>query len=145
MKTLKQICIERKVRKGESAAVTADGAYWLAVDTIINSGGGDGIGQSAADVSYGLKIRHYRSGEIRAYLTRHTWHQNDGNHTDKTRADDLLDCTTIEELRAAIARHEISSDYCEPRPCSVSAHHLEHNLIPDLPEMVLQVAAPDEI
>jgi len=144
MKTLKQIAIDRKARKGPVAAVTADGAYWLAVHSVINSGGGDGIGQSAPDVTYELKVRHYRSGEVRAYLTRHTWHQNDGNHADKTRADDLLACTTIEELRQAIARHEISSDYCKPKPCSVSAWHLEHNLIPDLPEMVLQVAAPDE-
>jgi len=144
LKTLKEIAIARKSRKGPADKITQDGAYWLAVEIEIDSGGGGGIGQSGAQVSYLLQVRHYRDGDIRAYITRKTWHQNDGGNNRRTRADDLLDCSTIEELITAMQQHEIESDYCENYKIAVSDYG-HKTMITNLPELPESLPAPDEV
>ena len=144
LKTLREIAIARKSRKGPADKITQDGAYWLAVEIEIDSGGGGGIGQSGAQVSYLLQVRHYRSGDIRAYITRKTWHQNDGGNNRRTRADDLLDCSTIEDLITAMQQHEIESDYCENYKIAVSGYG-HKTMITNLSELPESLPAPDEV
>lgn len=98
MKTLKELIIDRKCRKGESVGTTKSGAFWLACDPIrIRSFGGDGIGQSARNCDNYLQLRHYRSGEVKAVVNYHSWHQNSGTH-DSYISVPILDCTTVEDV-----------------------------------------------
>ena len=139
MKTLKEIAIARKSRNGPAARITHDGAYWLAAEPLIASGGGDGVGQNSAHSKYYLDIRHYRSGDLRAYISCHSWHQNDGDTVERTRADDCLEAPTIEDLIACIMGHQIS-DYDDMRD-----HHIYRDeLIKEFLEMAISLPAPDE-
>jgi hypothetical protein len=85
MKTnLKEVIIAAKCRKGKAEAITAKGAYWLACPPIrTRAFGGDGIGQSSADCSFHLELRHYRDGKVRAVLVANSWHQNHGTSTEE--------------------------------------------------------------
>jgi hypothetical protein len=78
MKTLAQIIIDQKCRKGKAAGTTKKGAYWLAANLRTRATGGDGIGQNGADVSYSLQLRHFRNGDVTAVIHYHSWHQNTG-------------------------------------------------------------------
>ena len=72
MKTLKEIIVETKCRKGESDGTTKQGAFWFACDEIlIRSFGGDGVGQSSTDLRNYLQLRHYRNGEVKAVVNFH--------------------------------------------------------------------------
>lgn len=98
MKTLKELIEIRKCRKGESTGTTKQGAFWLACDPIlIRSFGGDGIGQSGTDLKNYLQLRHYRSGEVKAVVNFHGWHQNYGT-SNSYRTVPILDCTTVEDV-----------------------------------------------
>lgn len=139
MKTLKEIIVERKCRKGAADGTTKDGAYWIPVSCKIDCAGGDGIGQNSASISWWLTIRHYRSGEVRAYLVCKSWHQNTGTEREKVRADAVLDCTTIEDLVIAIKKHAITDEYNgESVQVDVDNHFLPEiaKAIPELPESV---------
>lgn len=142
MKTLKEIAIDRKARKGESSAITADGAYWLPVNILVSNGGGDGIGCNSPDIDQFLQVRHYRGGEVRCYITRETWHQNHGTHTTRTRADDVLNCETVEDIISTCKRHKFSGDY-EDDPVLITDAG-EERLAKELPEMTVSLPAPDE-
>ncbi len=137
MKTVKEIVIDRKIRKGPARKITKDGAYWE-VSTCIRSHGGDGFGQNSSDLKDWMDIRHYRSGEIRGYITMEIWHQNDGTNFERTRADDLLDCATIEDIIQAVSGHLINDT-----PCGVSAYGRDQ-LILEFPELPLAEKSPDD-
>lgn len=111
MTTLKDLTLAKRCRKGQAAAITKDGAYWLAYSIAISLDGGDGIGQSEAQIEDKLEVRHYRNNEVRAYLNRHTWHQNDGANNNRTRADQLLECDNLEDLIIQIQRVKINNEY----------------------------------
>lgn len=97
MKKLKDLIIETKCRKGESAGTTKRGAYWLAGEPAkIRAYGGDGIGQSGASVQHYLEFRYFRSGEVQAVIHRDAWHQ-DGGGDSWHDASAVLDCATIED------------------------------------------------
>lgn len=102
MKTLKEAVEATKCRKGKADGTTKRGAYWLATDPIIiRRSGGDGIGQSSADVTWTLELRHYRSGEVRPTLHRSAWHQNgswSGGGDDYYGRQSLNDIHTIEDI-----------------------------------------------
>lgn len=77
MNTLADCIIAAKCRKGPAQGTTKRGAYWLAGEPIvIRRYGGDGIGQSAADVANVLELRHYRDGTPAAVIHRSAYHQN---------------------------------------------------------------------
>lgn len=76
MKTLKEIVIEQKCRKGAAAGTTKNGAYWVAGECVTRRCGGDGIGNNAPDVTWTLELRHYRDGAVRATMHRDAHHQN---------------------------------------------------------------------
>lgn len=98
MKTLKELIEARKCRKGKSNATTEHGAFWLATEAIlIRSFGGDGVGQSRKDLRNYLQLQHYRSGEIKAVIQFHGWHENDGE-SNSYRIVPILDCATIEDV-----------------------------------------------
>jgi len=98
MKTLKQLVEEVKCRKGKSAGVTKEGAFWFAVEPIpIRSYGGDGVGQSTADCVNYLQLRHYRSGLVKAVVNFHSWHQNSGT-SNSYKTVSILDCSTVEDV-----------------------------------------------
>jgi hypothetical protein len=106
MKTLKEIVIDRKCRKGIAAGTTKRGAFWLACEPIkTRAAGGDGIGLNAPRVIYDLQLRHFRSGEVRAVIRRDSWHQDGSNGAtsqDWGDANAVLDCSTIEEVVVAL-------------------------------------------
>ena len=140
--TLKQIIIDRKTRKGESTKITKDGAYWQ-TSVKFDGGGGDGIGCSGAEVGWYLEVRHYRDGHLRAYINRYTWHQNEGSTNTRTRADDLLECRTQEELIANMQKHSISDDYRGNEPVEVGGWG-RGKIAKALPELPDSEKSPDE-
>jgi hypothetical protein len=127
MKTLKEIVIEMKSRKGKPDGVTKDGAYWEAVKFDFANLGGDGIGQSGDSINDYIVVRHYRLGEVRCYLERHFWHQNTGTDIEKTRADKLLECTNLEEIKQLVATVKINTpnDYFDEQYGKSSEKYFE--------------------
>ena len=99
MKTLKELIVEKKCRKGARSGIEAKkGAYWLALEPFqIRRFGGDGVGQSRADRTNYLELRHYRSGAVEALVKFSGWHQNAGTFFDYVVAD-ILAATTVEEV-----------------------------------------------
>lgn len=70
----------------------------MACDPInIRSYGGNGVGQSATDWNNSLQLRHYRNGDVKAYVHQHGWHQNHGT-SNEFAAVSILDCRTVEEV-----------------------------------------------
>lgn len=118
MKTLKELVIEAKCRKGEAHGTTKRGAYWCPFMpdgkaqyfSRTASRGGDGIGNNAADVRVGLDLRHFRDGTVSAVLVRESWHQNYGTSKETTNADQLLSCATAEEVIVALRGIELIND-----------------------------------
>jgi hypothetical protein len=106
MKTLKEIIVERKCRKGTPAGTTKRGAYWLACEPITTrASGSDGVGQNPPRVIYELHLRHFRSGEVRAVIHRNVWHQSGSQSAvgqDWADANAVVDCSTIEEVVVAL-------------------------------------------
>jgi hypothetical protein len=145
-KTVRDIITNRHIRKGQSTGITSDGAFWIADtgdrDNNLSCGGGDGIGESAEDVGWYINIRHYRNGEVRCYLSRETWHQNEGTRICKTRADDILDAVTIEEVIQLIRSHKIDNGY-ERSVVQLSDEGCDRlrKYLPELPE---SIPSPDE-
>ena len=145
MTTLRDIITDRKTRKGQAAKITRDGAYWeTAIE--INSEGGDGIGQAVSNITWYIEVRHYRAGDLRAYINRHSWHQNSGTRDLRTRADDLLECQTIEDLIQVAESHEVvdRNDPCGYREEVRVSDRCRERLPDDLPEMAVSLPAPDE-
>lgn len=143
MKTLKDIAIERKSRKGAARATTPDGAYWLPIRVKLMAAGGDGIGQSAASHQYYLTVRHYRSGDVRAYVEDEGYHQNNGSWTVRTRCSEVLDATNHEELLIALKKSHFDPDDGEPYRVRVSELG-EARLEKEIPELPDSPPAPDE-
>jgi len=101
MKSLKDLIIEQKARKGPASGTDKRGAYWIVKAITTRSAGGDGIGQSAPSLNYDLQLRHYRSGDVRAMIERDAWHQNGsygGGGTSWHGVGGILECTTAEEV-----------------------------------------------
>lgn len=102
MKTLKDAIVAAKCRKGKADGINIAGAYWLATNPIIvRRSGGDGIGQSSADVTWTLELRHYRNGEVRPTLHRSAWHQNgerSGAGDDYYPRPSIINALCIEEI-----------------------------------------------
>jgi len=107
MKTLKEMIIERKLRKGPAHDTTKRGAYWTQDEshyfaTLRRSGG---------DVSHLLDFRHYRSGDVTAIIVADAYHQNgssSGGGKSYVDANRILDCTTIEDVMVVLKA--LSSD-----------------------------------
>ena len=96
--TLKELIEDRKCRKGQPYGTTTSGAFWLVCDEIkIRRFGGDGIGQSDAERTNFLQLRHYRDGTVKALARYNVWHQNWGDG-DSFYTVPILDCETIEEV-----------------------------------------------
>ena len=113
MKTLKDLIIEAKCRKGEAHGTTKRGAYWCPFVergdhfACIGGGGSDGIGQNAPNVDVFLDFRHYRDGTTSAVIKRSSWHQNHGTSNTYSNADALLGCTNVEEVIVALKGMEV--------------------------------------
>lgn len=100
--TIEAATIATKCRKGKSAGITKNGAYWVALETLTLTAGGDGIGQSAAQIEFRLQLRHYRTGLVTAAVVRSSWHQNSGHRSTVWGAPGVLACETAEEVIAAL-------------------------------------------
>lgn len=103
MKTLKELIIDKKCRKGESSGTTKRGAFWLAAEPCkIRSYGGDGVGQNSPDRWHKLHLRHFRSGEVQAIIHCESWHQNGsysgGGESSWFDVSRILECSTIEDV-----------------------------------------------
>ena len=106
MKTLKDLIIEAKCRKGEAHGTTKRGAYWnCGTPAKIRSYGGDGIGNSGSSVTHCLELRHFRNGEVAAIVHVDAWHQN-GSYAGAGDwwhdVSGILGSTTIEEVIVAL-------------------------------------------
>jgi len=107
MKTLKEIIESRHVRKGKSHGITKRGAFWLACGEIeLRRSGGDGIGQSLADVTHYLQLRHYRDNTVRPVVHRHAWHEYTGGGDTFVACPEIADATTSEEIAAILMGHD---------------------------------------
>lgn len=106
MKTLAQLVVGQRCRKGKAAGVTKSGSYWMAAQSDafdwIGGYGGDGIGNNGPAVKTFLELRHYRDGTVRAFVRRESWHQNTGDRIEYVNASRILPCTTIEDVEAAL-------------------------------------------
>lgn len=103
MKTLKELIINTKCRKGKSRAIDKRGAFWLAHPEIeIRSWGGDGVGQARPSCTNFLELRHYRDGTVVACVTFQRWHQNTGTTEYVRTVDEILSCTDIESVVVAL-------------------------------------------
>ena len=145
MKTLKEIIVERKCRKGPPAGTTKHGAYWLACEPIMTrSAGSASASQEAPSVIYELQLRHFRSGEVRAVIHRNVWRQGgtqSGAAQDWGDANAVLGCSTIEEVVVALKGISMNDsavveDYLIPRDI---AKRLRDLGLPD------SAPAPDEV
>jgi len=142
--TLRHVALARKARKGPATKITKDGAYWDAIRVKIGNSGGDGIGQSSANVDTYLIVRHYRSGELRAYCERRAWHQNYATNVVRVRCDQVLDLTTIEDLVVTLRGLEFAPDYGVNMPVEVSDFGIDR-LVADLEALPASIPAPDEV
>jgi hypothetical protein len=98
MRTLKEIIINTRCRKGAADSIDIDGAYWMPFSPILlRRTGGDGVGSNARDIEYLIEFRHYRSGEVRAVLHEHSWHQNTGSSS-VYHTIDICDLNTGEDV-----------------------------------------------
>lgn len=111
--TIQQAIIASKCRKGKAHAITAKGAYWLAhAPIIIKRYGGDGIGQTRADMTNTMEIRHYRDGKVKIFIRVSTWHQNEGTHTRTRDASHMIDSKSVEDIIIWLKNTEIgATDY----------------------------------
>lgn len=140
--TLKELVIAKKVRKGEPDGRNKRGAYWVALSVKTAAYGGDGIGQSAADIAWYLEIRHRRDGLCDGVLRRWSWHQNTGTDNIYRICDSVLDMSTIEDILDRLA--EIGEDGEYDERYYVDSYHRE-NVTKALEEIGLKHAkAPDE-
>lgn len=101
-KTIESATIATKCRKNKSAGITKNGAYWVALETLTLTAGGDGIGQNASQIEYRIQFRHYRSGLVTAAIVRSSWHQNHGRNSTVWAAPAILACETAEEVISAL-------------------------------------------
>jgi hypothetical protein len=144
MTTNLKTCIEAaKCRKGYAANTTNRGAYWLACPRIkLRRAGGDGIGQSSADLTYWLNLRHYRSGECAAVIQAESYHQ-DGSYRAFHSLPSLLDAATTEDviviLKAGIRDATGEYDTCYSDLC----HDILATALGEL-GLPYEAAAPDE-
>jgi hypothetical protein len=123
-KTLKDLIIALRCRRGTAAGTTKQGAYWLAHHPIlIRSYGGDGIGSNPSQIEHLLELRHYRSGDVRAMIHKDTWHQNGAKPqgTPYTPADDVLEAQSVEEVIVALKGIEFkdTAAYSDQYPKSI--------------------------
>ena len=161
LKTLAECVADRKCRKGKADGITKHGAFWrpLVVEEVcrdtahygngpitIRRAGGDGIGQSAADLTYSLDIRHYRDGQVRCYVERVAWHQNGSYSGAGTQRQwtDISDCTTVEHV-IRVLRGGVDFD-CGCRETVLSSDH-EADLTSALVSLGLAECepSPDEV
>jgi hypothetical protein len=87
MKTLKEIVIERKCRRGQADGTTRNGAYWVAAECVTRK--------------WTLELRHHRDGVVRATMCKHAWHQDgaySGGGDWYYGIDAVLGATTVEDV-----------------------------------------------
>ena len=109
--TIESATIATKCRKNKSAGITKNGAYWIALETLTLTSGGDGIGQSSAQIECRLQLRHYRSGLVSAAIVRSSWHQNNGRSFTFWGANRVLACETAEEVITALQSVDCGDEY----------------------------------
>lgn len=121
MTTLREAVELTKCRKGKSVGTTKRGAYWLACDPIVvRRAGGDGIGQSAPDITWTLELRHFRGGEVRPTAHEEACHQN-GSYSgagDQYFAMAALgECASVEEVIVALKGGVKDQEACYSDRC----------------------------
>jgi hypothetical protein len=142
--TLREILVSRRIRKGPPYQVTPDGEYWL-LRIKLNRIRGDSRDQGIGVVTHYLDLRHYRSGAVRAYVTREAWHEAKiGIATVRTRADNVLNATTIEEIVVAVQQHRVAGEQVTVATDPACKGGGESVLKIALPELPWRRPSPDE-
>lgn len=105
-KTLGELIVARRCRKGAAIGISPRGAYWHPAKPVtINRAGGDGVGNSACDLTMKLELRNYRSGLVEVVVRVESWHQNTSSRTRVVLNNDLrqvLQATTAEDVIATL-------------------------------------------
>ncbi len=145
MKTLKELIVAAKCRKGKAVGITKKGAFWLVCEPVfIRSFGGDGVGQNGSDCRNYLQLRHFRSGDVAAVVKFSSWHQNSGTENTFQREDSILECIDVEAVIAAL-KGISENDYFGGR-CSAYGDNFEQNLTDELTRLGMNESekSPDE-
>ena len=132
-----EIAIRRRSRKGPSHQITADGAYWLAINVHIDVRWSTLYGDVYASDYY--RVRHYRDGRVESYCE--TWCGMLGGVISSTRCDKTLKCKTREELESAISRVRVNPTWCGDEDYRVGITGSLSEGIPELPCL----KSPDDI
>ena len=90
-----------------------------------------------------LIIRHYRSGELRAYIERTAWHENRGSSTLRTCCSDALGVTNHEDLLIVLRKAEFDTGHDMNIEVEISDRGIER-LLKEIPELPAAPKAPDE-
>jgi len=105
MRTLKELIISARCRKGPAAGIDGSGEWWQAGATIKTSGhGGDGVGNSAPSVRCDLQMRHYRNGTVVVGVLVERWHQNTGTRTEWVPMPGIEESQTTADVVASLRR-----------------------------------------
>jgi hypothetical protein len=119
MKTLKELIVAARCRKGTAAGIDESGEWWQAGGTIKTArSGGDGIGHSAPSVRCDLQMRHYRPGPVVVGVLVERWHQNVGTRTEWVPLPGIEESETAAEVVAFLLRWNgdgltVLSDWCQ--------------------------------
>lgn len=106
-RTIGDALVGLRARKGKAAGIDDNGAWWHAVvpkSVCTRSWGGDGVGQSCADLRAYIGARHYRDGRLVVGVLARSWHQNSGERATWHPLRGIADATTAEDvIRALVA------------------------------------------
>lgn len=117
MKTLKELIVAARCRKGDAAGIDECGEWWQAGGTIKTArSGGDGIGNSAPSVRCDLQMRHYRTGSVVVGVLVERWHQNVGTRSEWVPLPGIEAAETAADVVAFLMRWNedltVLSDWC---------------------------------
>lgn len=148
MKTVEDLVVAAKCRKGSAVDVDERGAYWVALSVCTRAYGSGGIGNEAPSVEVILELRHYRSGGVVAFLRKEQWHQNTGENVleMETPPDTILSCTTVEDVVVSLYDMDIE----DPQDCPESTAAYHRSKYPEVKRefarlgLIVALPGPDE-
>ena len=118
MKTLKELIVAARCRKGAAAGIDGAGEWWQAGPTVrVARSGGDGVGNGAPSVRCDLQMRHYRTGTVVVGVIVERWHQNTGTRSEWVPLPGIEDAQTGAEVVAFLigwnGDFPVLSDWCQ--------------------------------
>ena len=118
MRTLKELIVAARCRKGAAAGIDGAGEWWQAGPTVrVARSGGDGVGHNGPSVRCDLQMRHYRTGSVVVGVLVERWHQNVGTRSEWMPLPGIEDAQTGAEVVAFLLGWDgdfpVLSDWCQ--------------------------------